>query len=167
MTARRPALQLVREGNPGHRSKERLAGGVTLPPVAPDEPDWTRDVFPSKRGDKGQQDRVKRLRGWARAEWRRVVGQLDAQRLLTQVDLAILLDHCVAVALARECYRRIALDGMLMAGERGWQKNGATTILAQQRDRLKHTTTQLGLSPVARDALNPKGSDDDGDDFFD
>lgn len=48
MTAKRPALQLVAEGNPGHRPKARLEGGVKLAPTAPPEPDW-REVWPAVR----------------------------------------------------------------------------------------------------------------------
>lgn len=166
MSARKPALQIVREGNPGKHAKGRLEQGVRLPPAAPAEPGWA-DVFPTVRGDQQQQVYVKRLRAWAREEWRRVVAQLDPQGLLAQIDAAILMDHAVAYAIARECVRDLALRGLQMEGERGWQKNGATTILAQQRDRLKHTTVQLGCSPVARDAMNPREAGDDGSSPFD
>lgn len=46
--ARRPALELVREGNQGHRSADRLDGGVRLEGRAPDEPAWT-EYFPPVR----------------------------------------------------------------------------------------------------------------------
>lgn len=48
MTARKPALQLVREGNAGGHSAERLAGGLQLPVSPPDEPDC-RQWFPAVR----------------------------------------------------------------------------------------------------------------------
>lgn len=38
--ARRPNLEVVREGNPGKRAQSDLDGGVRLPSGAPDEPDW-------------------------------------------------------------------------------------------------------------------------------
>lgn len=124
--------------------------------LAPPEPSWA-EVFPSKAGDKATQAVAKRLRAWAHDEWARVVPSLVAARLLTPVDLQILLDHCSAVALHRECLRQIARDGLTVETERGWTKNPATTILAQQRDRLKHTVQQLGLSPLARDGLEARG----------
>lgn len=40
MTAKRPTLALVREGNPGNRPLDRLEGGVRYPVEAPEEPDW-------------------------------------------------------------------------------------------------------------------------------
>lgn len=46
--ARRPNLQVVREGNPGKRSAAELEGGLRLPPGAPEEPDW-RQWFPAVR----------------------------------------------------------------------------------------------------------------------
>jgi hypothetical protein len=42
-----------------------------------------------------------------------------------------------------------------------------TTILQQQRERLRHTSVQLGATPLARDPLNPRAPQDDGDDIFD
>lgn len=164
MSAKKPSLQLVREGNPGHHASDRLEGGVRLRPQAPEPLSWT-EVFPSVRGDQTQQAFVKRLRGWASDEWDRVVPVLDAQGLLATVDLNILLDHCTAVAFQRECLRDLGMNGFKQLGERGWQKNGATTILAQQREVLKHTRAQLGLSPVARDGLNPGAADVEDDPF--
>jgi P27 family predicted phage terminase small subunit len=165
VSAKRPALALVREGNAGHHSADRLEGGVRLKPRTPDEPSWAK-VLPAVKGDKRQQGYVNRLRAAASAEWRRVTGELTPQGLLALIDESLLLDHCVAVAIAHECYRDLAVNGLTVLGERGWQKNGAATILAQQRDRLKHTVVQLGASPLARDALNPRGgSDDEGSPF--
>lgn len=45
---RRPALEVVREGNPGKRSSHDLFGGVKLDPQAPPEPDW-QQWFPAVR----------------------------------------------------------------------------------------------------------------------
>lgn len=159
MTAKKPALEIVREGNPGNHPRDRFAGGVKLKPQAPDEPAWA-EVLPSVRRDQEQQERVKRLRGWARDEWRRVVPVLDAKGLLATVDEGVLLDHCVASALARECYRDLARDGYRQRGERGWQKHSATTVLDQQRKLLTHTRAHLGLSPLNRDKLG--GGEDGG-----
>jgi P27 family predicted phage terminase small subunit len=166
MPARRPALQLLREGNPGHRSQARLEGGLRLNPSPPQEPDWA-EVFPSVRGDRAQQAIVARLRRTARDEWRLFVYQLDPQGLLAPVDATILRDHCEAEALRRECMRDIAIRGMSVTSERGERRNPSLTTLAQQRERLKHTVVQLGASPLSRDALNPRSADEDDEDIFD
>lgn len=40
--ARRPALTVVREGNPGHHPRERLEGGIRVQVALPAEPDWAQ-----------------------------------------------------------------------------------------------------------------------------
>jgi P27 family predicted phage terminase small subunit len=162
-----PALTIIREGNAGHHSRARLERGLRLPPQAPCEPNWMEDIFPRSPGDVIQQARVARLRRNAKDEWQRLVCTLDPQGLLAPIDRFILLDHCVAVALTLECYRDIALNGYSQATRRGLVKNPATTILAQQRERLKHTVVHLGASPLARASLNPRSPARDDDSPFD
>jgi P27 family predicted phage terminase small subunit len=163
----RPALAIIREGNPGHHSRARLERGLRLAPRAPSEPDWVKDIFPARAGDAIQQERGARLRQNASDEWRRVVSALDPQGLLAPVDRCILLDHCVAVALTLECYRDIAINGYCVVNRYSRVKNPATTILQQQRERLKHTVVHLGASPVARDSLNSRSLAHDDDSPFD
>lgn len=159
----KPVLQVVREGNPGHRP---LREGVRIPPVELVEPDWL-EVWPAVR-DKVQQDVNRRAREVARREWQRVVPVLLHTAGLGAVDATILADYCVCVARIDECEREISRRGMLIEGERGWMKNGATTVAGQYRTQLKAYIGELGLSPSARTRLTPpKGSDDDGDPFGD
>ncbi|WP_336250954.1 phage terminase small subunit P27 family [Stomatohabitans albus] len=156
-------MQLIREGNPGKRAKRDLVRGLVARAETPVEPRWG-DVLPSVPGDQKQQARVKRLRGWAAEAWAEVVPGLDAAGLLARADRQILIDHCVAWAMARESYREIAHLGVIAKTSSGLVRNPAVTVLAQQRDRLKHTTQHLGLSPLARDAL--KGGEGQDDDEF-
>jgi P27 family predicted phage terminase small subunit len=166
MPARRPALQLLREGNPGHRSQERLEGGLRLKPSAPPEPSWA-EVFPAVVGNRAQQAMVERLRRTAHDEWRLFVTQLDPEGLLATVDATVLQDHCVAEAIRRECVRDIAIRGLSVRTADGERRNPSLTTLQQQRDRLKHTCVQLGATPLARDSLNPRSADEDGEGIFD
>jgi P27 family predicted phage terminase small subunit len=166
MPARRPALQLLREGNQGHHPRERLEGGLRLKPSPPQEPDWA-EVFPSVRGDRGQQAVVARLRRTAREEWGLIVHQLDPQGLLAPVDATVLQDHCVAEAIRRECVRDIVIRGLTVQTAKGERRNPSLTTLAQQRERLKFTTVQLGASPLSRDSLNPRSADEDDEGIFD
>lgn len=166
MTAKRAVLELVREGNPGHRTKERLERGLRLPPQAPTEPDWSIWFTPQRgAGSRPQQADVKRCREWARATWRRVVPQLDAMGMLAKVDADALTDLCVCVARVWQAERQISLEGLTMVGERGMQRNGAAIIAKGYRDRLKHLEVQFGLTPLARDAMrgDPGGADDGKD----
>ncbi|WP_431903665.1 phage terminase small subunit P27 family [Nonomuraea sp. bgisy101] len=157
---RRPALQVVREGNPGKRPIEP---GVTLPVGDLAEPDWA-EVFPSSQQTQGE---MRRARNIARGEWRRVVPVLTRTAGLADVDLAVLRDYCVCVARLDQCERAMAREGLLMQGERGWQKNGHTTIASQYRAQLKIYVRELGLSPSARAGIKPPGDEGDDDDVFD
>lgn len=160
---KKPYLQAVREGNPGHR---KLSPGVLLPEAdGLAEPDW-RDVFPS--GDPPGRAENLRARRVASAEWRRVVPPLLRAGLLADVDAMLLRDYCTCVARLDQGERAISRLGALMKGERGWQKSGWTTINAAYRAQLARYLRELGLSPSARTSINAPGTaDDDGDDPFD
>lgn len=159
---KKPHLQVVREGNPGHRPVEE---GLKLPPAELEEPDWL-ETFPIV-ADKALQDVNRRAREVARREWRRVVPVLRHTAGLAEVDAAALHDYCVCVARIDQCEREISRSGMLMQGERGMQKNGATTVVSQYRAQYKIYLREFGLSPSARVGIKPPGGDDDGDDPFD
>jgi P27 family predicted phage terminase small subunit len=161
--APKPYLQVVREGNPGQRKVEP---GVVLPPADLDEPDWL-DTFPIVP-DPDEQAVNRRAREVARREWRRVAPVLKHSAGLAEVDATLLHDYCVCVARIDQCEREISTGGLLIKGERGWQKNGATTIVGQYRTQLRSYIGELGLSPSARTRLTPpKGPGDDEGDPFD
>ncbi|GAA4934016.1 P27 family predicted phage terminase small subunit [Nonomuraea thailandensis] len=159
---KRPALQVVREGNPGKRP---VKAGVVVPPGDLAEPDW-REVFPASKNRAIRGENI-RARNVARREWRRVVPVLTKTAGLGDVDEALVRDYCVCVARLDQCERAISREGMLMAGERGWQKHGATTIASAYRAQLKVYIRELGLSPSARAGITPPGDDGDDDDPFD
>ena len=159
---KRPPLAVVREGNPGKRP---VKTGVVLPPAELLEPNW-QDTFPVV-ADKAQQSLNRRAREIARREWRRIVPVLKHTAGLAAVDAQILHDYCVCVARIDQCERELSLNGLLMSGERGMQKNGATTIVSQYRAQLKIYIRELGLSPSARAGITPPGDGDDDDDPFD
>ncbi len=159
---KKPHLQAVREGNPGKRV---LQEGVKLPPAQLAEPNWL-ETFPSVKA-KELQAVNRRAREVARREWRRVVPVLMYTAGLAAVDVAALQDYCVCVARIDQCERELSTRGMLIEGERGWQKNGATTVVSQYRAQYKIYLREFGLSPSARVGITPPGDDDDGDDVFD
>lgn len=161
----KPALMVVRDGNPGHKAQSKLES-VAVPPAELPEPDWL-EVWPAVRGDTEQQAVNKRARLVAREEWRRVVPVLQVAAGLGAIDAQILRDYCICVARIDEGERDISRRGALVEGERGWQKNGWTTIVGQYRTQLKAYIGELGLSPSARTRLTPpKGANDDGGDPF-
>lgn len=163
MSARpKPALTVVREGNPGKRP---IKESLKLPPADLAEPDWSETFVAA--GDGVSATEVARCREVASREWQRVVPVLKVSAGVAAVDATVLLDYCVCVARIDQCERSLSRDGLTMLGERGWQKNGAATIAGQYRAQLKTYIGELGLSPSSRTRLPPGGGDDDGDDIFD
>ncbi len=154
----KPALQVVREGNPG---KRKIKESVRLPPGDLEEPDWS-EVFPGGRGRPTAE--LTRLRQVASREWARVVPVLKKAAGLAVVDMTVLTDLCVCVARIDQGERALVRDGVLQLGERGWQKSGWTTVVGQYRTQLRAYIVELGLSPSARTRLTPAGDDPDGDD---
>lgn len=155
----KPALQVVRSGNPGHRPVKE---SVKLPVGVLAEPIWSQ-TFVAGTDD----DVTARLVEVASTEWRRVVPVLTVSAGVADVDLNVLHDYCVCVARIDQCERALSRDGLMMQGERGWMKNGHTTIVGQYRQQLRSYVVELGLSPSARVKLPPAGDDDDEDSVFD
>lgn len=155
-----PALKVVREGNPGKRP---VRDSVVLPPAALAEPIWA-EVFPAPPGQRVPGETT-RARNVARREWRRIVPVLIRSCGLADVDEVTVLDYCVCRARIDQGERALSRDGFMQLGERGWQKNGWTTVVGQYRTQLKTYIGELGLSPSSR--LTAPAGDDDGDDVFD
>lgn len=154
----KPHLQAVREGN---TSRRPLREGVKLPPSELREPNW-QEPFPTV-ADEEQREINTRCREVARREWRRIVPVLKFTAGLAEVDTQTVMDYCICVARIDQCERVISMHGLLMRGERGWQKNGATTVVGQYRQQLARYIGELGLSPSARGRLTPPEGGDDGD----
>ena len=151
----RPALAVIREGNP---SRKPVKEGLKLPPSEVVEPDWA-EVLPAGDDD----SEVARLRAVATREWNRIVPVLKVSAGLGVVDMTVLTDYCVCVARIDQGERSLTRDGVLMAGERGMQKSGWTTIVGQYRTQLRAYIVELGLSPSARMKIGAPKDDDDAD----
>lgn len=165
--APKPYLAVVREGNPSKREPKKgavLAGGQ-LP-----EPSWA-DAFPYPVGKplgwQGRRGELQRCRNVARAEWRRIVPVLVRSVGLADVDWTLVRDYCVVVARIDQGERALSRDGMLQLGERGWQKNGWTTVIGQYRTQLKAYIGELGLSPSSRTGITSPDDGDGDEDPFD
>lgn len=156
---KKPFLEVVREGNPGHRPVEP---GLLLPPAQLEEPDWL-ETFPVKKGDQFAEN--ERLRFVASREWNRVVPVLKHTAGLAAVDAAALHEYCTVVARIDQCERALSTGGLLMQTDRGWVKNGAATIVSQYRATYKVLLREFGLSPSARRSLTPVEASDEADPF--
>lgn len=159
---KKPHLQVVREGNPGKRAVEP---GLQLPPAELVEPDWS-EIFPDNE-DETLAVLNARCREVAAREWARIVPVLKHAAGIAAVDFTALHDYCVCVARIDQCEQAISRNGMLMLGERGWQKNGATTIVSQYRAQYKIYLREFGLTPSARVGIKPAGDGDDDDGTLD
>lgn len=195
--AKKPALQVVREGNPGKRP---IPEHVAVPPAEFDEPDWSqefpastvppepvlreRDENDSDSDWEDRQDRWERqVQRWellalaaegadfcrARAgqEWVRSVPVLKISVGLGNVDFSTVVDMCVCVARLEWCERRLSVEGLVTMGQRGPCRNPLTTVATQYRTQLKTYIRELGLSPSARTGVPPKPGSDDDDSIFD
>lgn len=143
------AIVKEREGNPGRRP---IPHGVRLEPKAPPEPSWT-EVFP------GKDPEVTRCRKVAAGVWRLLVAQMDAQGLLSTLDEPALRKICVYEALFDQATREIATRGFMVAGQKGEMvRNPSTMTLSQCSSVLPALYREFGMTPLARDRLNPRES---------
>jgi P27 family predicted phage terminase small subunit len=86
-------------------------------------------------------------------EWRRVVPQLLAQKLLTRLDKAALAGYCVAVARVQECQERVAKEGSFYRQNGSKTRNPALVELRNWMTVLRQYSELFGLSPTARTRL--------------
>ena len=151
----KPALQVVREGNPGKRA---VKDSVKFSPSDLNEPDWD-GVFPG-----GSPDEL-RCRETAGALWRKLAPTLSRSVGLVGEQQESLVDYCVTWARIEQGERALSEQGMVVMTERGQVKNAWTTILNAYRSHLRSLIGELGLSPSAATRLGGKAADDEDDPF--
>lgn len=145
----KPALQVIREGNPGKRP---VRDSVVLPPSEVVEPDWS--------------DLEETVADEAAALWRKLAPTLVRSVGLVGEQQVMLEEYVVTVARIRQGERAIAAEGMVIPGAMGGVvKNPWTTVLNQYRSHLRSLTGELGLSPAAATRLTRPESGDDDDPF--
>jgi P27 family predicted phage terminase small subunit len=87
----------------------------------------------------------------AKAEWRRIVPQLEEAELLTTIDRAVLVRYCCAWADWVELQGLVQQSGKVLKGARGhFVRNPLWFQLQDAGATLSELGKQLGLSPVAR-----------------
>lgn len=146
----KPALAVVREGNPGKRP---VADSVTLPPSALHEPDWADWLDETVRDD-------------AATLWKQLAPTLARSVGLVGEQQVVLEDYCVTVARIRQGERAISREGMVVPGAMGGTvKNPWTTVLNQYRSHLRSLIGELGLSPASATRITRPESSDEDDPF--
>lgn len=159
----KPALAVVREGNPGHRP---VSEGATLPADLLVEPTWS-ELLP------GRSRPQQRARSTAAALWARLAPVLSASVGLVGAQQEVLVEYCITYARIEQGERALSMQGVLVESSRGGDvKNPWATVLNQYRRHLRALIGELGLSPSAASRLSGAAIDaytdaDDDDDGFD
>ena len=144
--APKPVKLKILASNPGKRVVNSTPGG-TFPRGVPNCPSW--------------------LSREAKAEWRRIVPELDAAELLAVVDRAALAAYCQAWAELQINTATIEKDGRIVeepiqsaGGEVIGQRLKPHPAVRLQRDafaRVRSFLIEFGLSPAARSRVNITG----------
>ncbi len=152
----KPALQIVREGNPGKRP---VPDGVVLPPTALVDAEWSELFVGDDRGEI-------RARETAAGLWRKLAPTLVRSAGLVAEQQEVLVDFCITWARIEQGERAISAAGMIVETERGQVRNPWSTVLNQYRSHMRSLIGELGLSPSAATRLaRPESAD--ADDPFD
>lgn len=146
----KPALQVVKEGNPGKRP---VKDSAKLPPSALVEPDWS-SAF-------NEDDAAV-----ASGLWRKLAPTLSRSVGLVGEQQVTLEEYVTTVVRIRQGERAIKQDGMVVPGAMGGVvKNPWTTVLNQYRSHLRSLTGELGLSPASATRITRPESSDEDDPF--
>ena len=87
----------------------------------------------------------------AKAEWRRIVGELEAAGLLASIDKAVLIRYCTAWSDWVELQGLLERSGKLLKGARGHLVRNPLWFMKQDAEQtLAELGWQLCLTPVAR-----------------
>lgn len=103
-----------------------------------------------------------------KAEWRRVVPQLVADRKIAAHELGTVESYCLAVATMRQAEAVVAQKGLTFETENGPKRRPETTILKENLEASRRLAAELGLTPASR-SKNSGGAigNDDADDLGD
>lgn len=92
----------------------------------------------------------------ARAEWKRIMPRLIADRIVTRADLTGVENYCVATGRVREIEAIFAATGTLDKTLFGMQNRAMQTA--------RQLAAEYGLSPVSRARVGSNATSDDDDD---
>ncbi|MBX4894916.1 phage terminase small subunit P27 family [Rhizobium bangladeshense] len=101
----------------------------------------------------------------AKAEWRRVIPQLVADRKIAAHELGTVEAYCLAVANMRQAEAIVSKDGPTYVSPAGeLKRHPATTLVKEAVEASRRLAAELGLTPASR-TKNKGGAigDDDAD----
>lgn len=128
----KPTEKKKLEGNPG---KRKLNDKEPKPPVViPDPP--------------------KHFEGEALAEWKRITGELQTLRLVSNIDRAALVSYCQAWADYVKACDTIEDEGEVITSEKGGlYQNPWVSIKNSAMDRMVRISAEFGMTPSSRTRL--------------
>jgi P27 family predicted phage terminase small subunit len=85
-----------------------------------------------------------------KAEWRRVVPQLVADRKIAAHELGTVEAYCLAVARTREAEEALQRHGLTFESDSGPKRRPETTILKENIEAARRLAAELGLTPASR-----------------
>jgi P27 family predicted phage terminase small subunit len=145
MSERKPTRLRILHGNPGHRSIPKPLRTAPRTPQAPRE-----------------------LSAEARAEWKRVVPDLDRQGVLTRGDRAALTGYVTAWSTMQAAQRVIDANGLTYVTDTGFIRPRPEVQIAREaREQLLRFAQQFGLTPLSRDRLSAPPPPDDAERLLD
>ena len=126
-----PTALKVLAGNPGKRAlnhdEPQLATGIGEPPAWLDEE--------------------------GRAEWWRIVPDLEEAGVTTRVEATMLATYCQAVSRMIASEAIIAREGLVTIGQRGPMKHPAVTIARESALVIAKIGSEFGITPSSRSKI--------------
>lgn len=90
----------------------------------------------------------------AKREWRRLVKQLEALGVLTELDMAVFATYCDAFARWKEAEEFLSERGLFFITPSGYPQQFPQVAISQNYARLMNRCAeQLGLTPSARSRI--------------
>lgn len=96
-------------------------------------------------------------------EWRDVVDDLQARKVLTDAMLGSVESYILALRNMRQAQEAIETHGAVSVTPKGLMKNPAVTLLGKAQVTMSRLAAELGLTPAARSRRKMSGDDGGGE----
>ncbi len=96
----------------------------------------------------------------AKTEWRRLVRELNAVKLLARIDRDALADLALCIVRLRQAEKEISENGLTIVSAKGELRRNPALISAREyRQALRSWSEKFGLSPADRGRLDVRNSE--------